>query len=242
VAPSKRNGRGGLAEIDKAPPIHRIKDAVLAEPEAQRQAVTIKPVNFRTVTFDIVGIDPMVMNRMGKKGREGLGSIATRPGTEEKSQRRKRVARDFEAEFKDAQHASTEGWVGIAAMGIKHGMVSVCTIADFFKTRAKMLFFVEPDGYSEYATPLFKITKGEPRMYQDVGRVRSGGMQVNVRAMFDPGWEATVRIKYDQDALALNDVANLLNRAGQQCGIGEGRPSSRESVGCGWGRYKIKGT
>jgi hypothetical protein len=209
---------------------------------AVERKATIKPVNFKTVKFDVVGDDPMVMNRMGKKGREGLDAIATRSATEGKSQRAKKVARDFDAEFKDAQHRSTEGWVGIAAMGVKHGMVNVCVISDFYKSRAKMLLFVEPDGYSEYAVPLFRITKGTPKRYEDVGRVKSGGMMVNVRAMFAPGWEATVTIKYDADALSLDDVANLLNRAGQQCGIGEGRPSSRDSVGCGWGRYKIKGT
>lgn len=216
--------------------------AVEGASKPEQRKVTIKPVNFKTVQFDIVGIDPMVMNRMGKKGREGLSEIAGRGPEEEKSRKRKKVARDFDAEFRDALHRSTEGWVGLAAMSIKHGMVSVCVISDFYKTRAKMILFVEPDGYSEYAVPLFRITKGAPRRYEDVGRVRSGGMQTTVRAMFDPGWEATVRIKYDADCFTLNDVANLLNRAGQQCGTGEGRPSSKDSVGCGWGRYKIKGT
>jgi len=145
----------------------------IAEPDG-RERVSIKPVNFRTVTFDIVGIDPMVMNRMGKKGREGLRTVAVRSGQDDKSKRTKRAARDFDAEFRDAQHVSKEGWVGIAAMGIKNGMVTVCVIADFYKTRAKMLIFVEPDGYSEFATPLFKITKGTPRPYEDVGRVKLG--------------------------------------------------------------------
>lgn len=236
---TKVNGNGDMVA-------NRIKGLLNATPDqldgAKARAVSIKPVNFAEVTFGLVGIDPMVMNRMGKKGREGLEEIALRTPAEGKSQRKKRVARDFQAEFLDAQHISTEGWIGIHAMAIKHGMVAVCTISDFFKTRAKMLLFVEPDGYSQYALPLFRMTKGKPRLHEDVGRTRTGGMQTTIRAMFDPGWEATVRIKYDADALTLNDVANLLNRAGQQCGIGDGRPSSRESVGCGWGRYKIKGT
>jgi hypothetical protein len=38
---------------------------------------------------------------------------------------------------------------------------------------------------------------------------------------------------------SLDDMANLLMRAGLQCGICEGRPSS-QSGGMGWGLFEIK--
>jgi len=53
-------------------------------------------------------------------------------------------------------------------------------------------------------------------------------------------WGATVRIRYDEDQFTAEDVVNLLLRAGQQVGIGEGRPYSKTSNGLGFGLFKIK--
>jgi hypothetical protein len=57
--------------------------------------------------------------------------------------------------------------------------------------------------------------------------------------MWEPGWEATVRIRFDADLFTITDVANLLRRAGLQVGVGEGRPDSKKSAGMGWGIFDI---
>ena len=36
------------------------------------------------------------------------------------------------------------------------------------------------------------------------------------------------------------DVTNLLMRVGQQVGIGEGRPDSKNSAGMGWGTFNVE--
>lgn len=38
-----------------------------------------------------------------------------------------------------------------------------------------------------------------------------------------------------------NDIVNLMMRVGQQVGIGEGRPDSKNSAGMGWGLFDIQG-
>ena len=52
-------------------------------------------------------------------------------------------------------------------------------------------------------------------------------------------WSATVRVKFDADMFSLSDVINLFMRAGQQVGIGEGRPDSKKSHGMGWGTFHV---
>jgi hypothetical protein len=59
-----------------------------------------------------------------------------------------------------------------------------------------------------------------------------------VRAKFWP-WSADVNISYDSDQFTSTDVANLLQRVGQQVGIGEGRPDSKMSAGMGWGTFTL---
>ncbi|MEJ5360186.1 MAG: hypothetical protein WHT06_16110, partial [Desulfobacterales bacterium] len=53
-------------------------------------------------------------------------------------------------------------------------------------------------------------------------------------------WGLKVRIRYDADQFSRDDVANLIARAGVQCGLGEGRPFSRMSNGMGYGTFEIE--
>jgi ribosomal protein S17 len=42
------------------------------------------------------------------------------------------------------------------------------------------------------------------------------------------------------DQFKVQDVANLLSRVGEQVGICEGRPDSKNSAGMGWGTFQVK--
>ena len=52
-------------------------------------------------------------------------------------------------------------------------------------------------------------------------------------------WKAKIRIRFDADQFSTQDITNLLARAGEQVGIGEGRPDSKNSAGMGWGCFRI---
>jgi hypothetical protein len=54
-------------------------------------------------------------------------------------------------------------------------------------------------------------------------------------------WSVVARVKFDADMLSIESLANLLSRAGQQVGVGEGRPGSKNSNGCGWGTFTVEG-
>jgi hypothetical protein len=47
-------------------------------------------------------------------------------------------------------------------------------------------------------------------------------------------------LRWDADQFSVNDVMNLLSRAGVQVGIGEGRPFSKNSNGMGWGTWEVQ--
>ena len=44
-------------------------------------------------------------------------------------------------------------------------------------------------------------------------------------------WKSDVTIQFDADQFSIDDVGNLLLRAGMQVGICEGRPFSKKGVG-----------
>jgi ribosomal protein S17 len=72
-----------------------------------------------------------------------------------------------------------------------------------------------------------------------MARVETGQPYVTVRAAYHD-WSAKVKIRWDADQFTVEDVSNLLARVGQQVGIGEGRPDSKNSAGMGWGTFDVK--
>ncbi len=57
--------------------------------------------------------------------------------------------------------------------------------------------------------------------------------------MWEPGWEAEIRVTFDSEMLSSTDIVNLLMRAGVQVGVGEGRNDSKKSCGMGFGSFDI---
>jgi len=199
--------------------------------------VSISAPNFVTATFTIVGIAPYVQHKFSQKALE---EIRTKQelGAQGNKQGKKRSAKDFNQCYEGAKHVMRDGNCGIPAPAFRNGMISACRLVGFKMTLAKLSVFVEADGFDKHdGTPLVKITKGEPHPHECAVRLSTGVCDIRVRPMWDEGWEAKLRIRYDADLFTHEDLANLLLRVGQQVGIGEGRPDGRESAGLGWGLF-----
>jgi len=198
--------------------------------------VEIPPIKMKPGEFRIRGDAPYVQNRFGSRspGAEEMKWKQENPG-----KKRKKEAKDFDACYEASKHVSTEGWCGIPAAAFRSAMIRACSLIPGLKmTEAKMTVFVLADGYGTDGTPLVRITKGEPHKVEHVVRVQMT-TDLHARAMWDPGWEATVRVRFDEAQFEIDSVANLLHRAGKQVGVGEGRPFSRSSGGMGWGTFDV---
>lgn len=201
-------------------------------------AVTITPPNMQTAVFTIVGTAPYVQNRFSQKAGEAMKEKQMAGSTAKKG--KTRIAKDFDQCYQDAQHRSSEGWAGFPAGSLRSAMISACRLVNFKMTVGKMSVFVQADGFDVVdATPLVRINS-EPRPIDSAVRNATGVMDIRRRPLWDAGWESRVRITFDADQFTLQDVTNLLARAGMQVGIGEGRPDSRMSTGCGWGTFALK--
>ena len=202
--------------------------------------VTISAPNFQTAVFRIRGTTPYVQNKFSKKAREAMRETQKEGSTAEGKRGRGRKPKDFALAYEESKHVSDDGWCGMPASAFRNGMVSACRVAGFQMTRAKLSVFVEADGFDiDDQTPLIKIIKGEPRHVEHTVRLQGTTTDIRAHAMWSPGWEATVRIRFDADQFTVTDVSNLLMRVGMQVGIGEGRPDSKTSTGMGWGLFEI---
>lgn len=208
--------------------------------KVEETKVVIRPMNERTVAFRIRGTSPLVLNAMSQKALNQIKKDQENP--EEKKRGKKHEAKDFKAMFQGARHISRQGWDGFPASAIRTGAIDACRLVGYKMTLAKMSFFVKADGFDRVSgQPLIKITKGKPRYVEHYVRVgpNKDKADIHARPMWDEGWEAIIRIKYDADQFDEKSVASLLMRVGAQVGIGEGRAFSKSSAGMGWGEFEI---
>lgn len=206
--------------------------------EARAEEVKVHAPRFGMATFRIRGIAPYVQNKFSSRAKGELRESMEAGQTKKKGKARK--PKDFKAAWKEKMHVADGGWYGIPATSLRNAMISACRTVGFKMTHAKLSVFVEADGFdADDGTPLIRITKGEPQYVEHLVRLASGATDLCPRPMWKEGWEADVRVRYDEDQFTLRDVANLLLRAGVQVGIGAGRPDSRTSAGMGWGLFTI---
>ena len=213
------------------------KDEAIVASETTRTVTTvIKAADIRSVAFNIKGTAPYVQARFSGKAMQAMmskmaaGSVA--------AGKKVRNPRDFDEDYRNAMHMSTEGWHGIPASAFRQAMISACRLVGFKMTLAKLSVFVVADGFDAVdGIPLIKL-QGKPERVDMAVRNQTGVADIRVRPMWRE-WTSLVKVRYDADQFSSTDVANLMNRVGMQVGIGEGRPDSRESAGLGWGTFSL---
>jgi hypothetical protein len=210
----------------------------MAAKKQTMKEVEISAPNMQLAVFRIVGTAPYVQLQFCEKAKNTMKD-SMRAGSQGKKGK-KREPRDFEKDYQQAMHISTDGRHGIPASAFRSGLISACRLVGFQMTRAKLGLFIEADGFdASDGTPLVYI-EGEPEHIEHSVRNAGGGADIRVRAMWRK-WSVHLRVRFDADMFSLEHVANLLARLGMQVGIGEGRPDSKQSAGMGWGTFTITG-
>ena len=212
----------------------------MAKKKQESQAVSISAPNLKTVNFRVKGTSPYVQERFDPKVRQQMADKQEQG--EQTVRKPKRQPKDLEACYQGAMYKPVgETWPNgaIPATQFKAAMVAACRLIDFKMTESKQCVYVEPDGYDSDCIPLVKISKGKPERFEQALKNANGNPDIRVRPKWSPGWEVILRVTYDADRFKLEDVANLLMRAGTQVGIGAGRHASRKCCGLGWGAFSI---
>jgi hypothetical protein len=201
------------------------------------QVVQIKAPNIQTAQFHLIGTAPLVMNAFSQKVRNEL--LAKHVAGSTSKSKKERAAKDVDALMEGAIHRSREGWIGVPASAFRCGSISACRLVNFKMTLAKLSIFIEADGYDvSDGTPLVKLIAGDPIRTEMATRNANGQPDIRIRPMWHD-WRIDLRVRYDADQFSLEDISNLISRVGQQVGIGEGRPDSKNSAGMGWGVFRL---
>lgn len=198
----------------------------------------VHAANIVRAKFRINGTAPLVQAKFSAKAKAKMMTDMSTPKAERKG-KAQRDPRNFDRDFLEAQHISTAGWNGIPCPAFRAAMIDACRTVGIVMTKAKMSVFVVPDGFDrDEGTPLVRIIGGKPERTEMLVRNDNGSADIRIRPMWRE-WQADVVVDFDADMITVESVVNLLDRAGRQVGIGEGRPFSKASVGQGWGTFTV---
>ncbi len=207
------------------------------------ERLVVPELRIGLVIARIVGTAPLMQLRFSQKAIEKMKTVQE-AGTVAKN-KKVREPRKFEEDCELAKHKMLfkgKEVVGLPAPAFRNAMIRACSLVGFKMTLAKLSIFVEADGLDTVdGVPLVRLNPElccEPEMTIMPVRNANGSADLRARPQWKE-WGVDLRIRYDMDQFTKNDVVNLLNRAGQQVGIGEGRHGSRESSGMGFGTFQI---
>jgi len=201
--------------------------------------VVIRPAHIVRTTLHIKGTAPLVQNKFSQKAREMMMDTMSRTKANKKT-KSEREPRDFVEDFLAAQHRMSDGSYGVPCTAFRAAMIDACRAAGLEMTRTKLALFVVPDGFDvDDGTPLVRLIANDPERIESAVRNASGVADIRSRPIWRE-WEINITIDFDADMITPDSVVNLLDRAGRQVGIGEGRPFSKKSVGQGWGTFIVE--
>ena len=190
--------------------------------------VKLPPLRKQRVAFTIVGISPLIQHKWGEKALSMIR--AKHAGKKSKN----RDVRDPGAEGRDAMYTTPDGKPGIPAMALKSSIVEAAhnDMGIAKKTVQKALFF-EGDTIGA----IIPLDCDDPVIQEDIVRVGQGFTDLRYRPYFYR-WSVDVSFVLDIDWLQVDDLLNLVDRAGFGIGIGEWRPEK----GGEFGRFQIDRT
>lgn len=211
----------------------------MAKKPASDGMTVIQPANIVRTTIEVVGMAPFVQNKFPQKARQMMMRTMAASPADRKKIKSERGARDYDADFIGAQHIAEKGWNGIPCVAFRAAMIDACRTTGIPMTVAKMSVFIIADGIDkDDGTSLVKIIGDKPEKIESLVKNETGVADIRIRPMWRK-WGAKVQIEFDADMISAESVVNLLDRAGRQVGIGEGRNFSKKSVGQGWGSFVV---
>ena len=90
------------------------------ETKTEKVEVILPPINVKTVTVELVGKTPLIMDRFPEEVQKEI--LAKQTGVAKSA---KKKVRDTKKETQEAIHVTASGQIGFPASGFKRGMMEV---------------------------------------------------------------------------------------------------------------------
>jgi len=188
----------------------------MASKEKIEEPIVLPRLNIQEMRITLIGDSPLICHAWSEKAKKQILD------KQQKKARQARAAKDPQRDFEESLYKHPEGGYGFPAVAFKAAAVDACShVEGITKVQARGAFHIVGE--------LARLD-GEPRMRADMVRVGLGTADIRIRAEF-PAWSTTLDIRYNDNVLSREQIANLFNTAGFAVGVGEWRPQKDGSYG-----------
>lgn len=186
---------------------------------------TLKPIALKDIEFTIRGTSPLIQHKWSEKAKRQMRE--KQAGKKTKS----REVRDPEKEVHDATHFTEQGEYGIPLEAIKKAIITAAhKDIGIEKTLVRKSLYIRSDDPGN----ILAMKCDEPIMREDLVRVGAGSADLRYRPEFR-NWSVRIKATFDSDNLQIDDLLNLVNRAGFGVGLHEMRPEKDGD----YGRFEV---
>ena len=173
----------------------------------------LNPVKENTLNFTIEGRSSLIQHKWAEKAKEQMR--AKHAGKKTKT----REVRDPEQEGRDATYVTANGDYGIPVKALKACIIGAAhKDLGIEKTLVRKALFIPCDDVND----VLPMQCSDPVLREDYVRVGQS-TDLRYRPEFHK-WSVNFDLEYDADLLTVEDIANLINRAGFGVGLCEWRP------------------
>jgi hypothetical protein len=195
--------------------------------EVETGGLRIAPIKKLHVGLRIIGTSPLIQHNWDEKSKRQMRE--KHAGKKSKT----REVRDPQAEAEAACYLTGDDKHGVPAMAIKKAILTAAhkDLGLARTTVQKALFLICPDD------KILHMDCNEPEMREDTVRVGNNSTDLRYRPCFTR-WSVDVEFEIDNELLQVEDLLNLIDRAGFGVGIGEWRPEKSGE----YGRFEVDRT
>lgn len=192
-------------------------------------SVNIPAINIREFSLKIVGDSPLIVHAWSEKAKREMLEKQMKKAKSGKE------AKDPFNDFVDSLYWMSEKPKKPTMKDVEKAKFSFPAIA--FKAAAV------DGGYRSGVTANKTASRGAfhivgdmveiigtPEMREDMVRIGMGTADIRYRGEFKK-WSAVLNVRYNADAMSMEQIVNLFNIGGFACGIGEWRPAKDGSFG-----------
>jgi hypothetical protein len=178
--------------------------------KATEQVVEIKKINIQRAIVELVGDSSLIVHAWSAKAKKEMLDKQMKKAKTAKS------AKSPENDYEEAFYRLPDGTPGFPTIAFKSAAVSA---GGRFSDGMKM---TELRGSFHIEGELVAID-GKPTMREDMVKVGMGTADIRYRPEF-MAWRVKLPIRYNADAVSLEQIVNLFNLGGFGVGVGEWRP------------------
>jgi hypothetical protein len=171
-----------------------------------------------TMEVPVVGVSPFLAHRFSEEAQEAIAVAQSG------AHRGKKPPRAPEREFDLAQYRTPDGRHGVPAAAFKRAVVAAVRYVEG-------LTMTKVEGALQIPGSILPFAEhSEPVMQADRVVIGRGTTSIAYRARYDQ-WSVDVPVRFQEDVISPEQLANLFQIAGFSVGVGDWRPACKGSFG-----------